>query len=146
MCISCAGHILDKLEIPMMVENSTDPLETAFTISVDAKNGTTTGVSISDRLKTIKVFVSPTGKPEHLIRPGHMFPLRARDGLLKDRSGHTEASVTLMKMAGLKEVAVISEVMNNDGTMARLPDLEKLAIEHHLRVVSIADIKEELGI
>ena len=146
MCIPTTNEILTRLEIPMMVQSSTDPLETPFTVSVDAKHGTTTGVSVSDRLKTIQVFLNEKSVPGDLIRPGHMFPLRARNGLLSERQGHTEASVTLMKLIGLKPVAVISEIMNEDGSMARMLDLELFASKHHLRIVSIEEIKEAAGL
>lgn len=146
MCLPTAGEVLDNLKIPMMVQNSTDPLETPFTISVDASKGTTTGVSASDRVCTIQTMLDTTSKPEDLIRPGHLFPLRARDGRLRDRRGHTEASVTLMEVLGLFPLSVIVEIMNDDGSMSRLPELERLATQHHLRIISIEDICEELGI
>lgn len=142
MCLASSGEILDRLEVPMMVENSTDPLQTPFTVSVDASRGITTGVSVADRLKTIAVMVDPHSTPDDLIRPGHLFPLRARDGLLNDRKGHTEGSVTLMRLAELPEVAIICEIMNDDGTMARMHDLELFAQEHGLAIISIREIEE----
>lgn len=141
MCLASSGRILDRLEVPLMVQNSTDPLETPFTVSVDASVGISTGVSIQDRLVTMEVMCSPDSTPSDLARPGHLFPLRARDGLLNDRKGHTEASVTLMRMAGMVEVAMICEIMNNDGTMARMHDLERFALEHGLTIISIAEIE-----
>ena len=146
MCIAAPGSIMDRLKLPMMVAHTEDPLETPFTVSCDAKYGTSTGVSVSDRMKTLSVFVNEDSNPEELVRPGHLFPLRAKDGLLKDRQGHTEASVTLMKLAGVKPVAVICEIMNDDGSMAKLMDLEEFASEHHLRIISIKEIKEAVGL
>jgi len=147
MCLPTSGEILDRLNIPMMVEreDSTDPLETPFTVSVDAIEGITTGVSASDRVKTIQEMCHPLSRAEDLQKPGHLFPLRARSNLLEDRQGHTEASVTLMRMLGYTEVAVISEIMNDDGTMARLPELQVLAAEHRLHIISIEEISEEIG-
>jgi len=146
MCISATGPTMDRLNLPPMWADAEDPLETPFTVSCDAKYGTSTGVSVSDRLKTLAVFINEDSSPDDLIRPGHMFPLRAKDGLLKERQGHTEASVTLMKLAGMKPVAMISEIMNDDGSMAKLLDLEEFASEHHLRIVSIKEIKEAAGL
>ena len=148
MCLPMSGEVLDHLDIPMMipVEDSTDPLNTPFTVSVDSLQGISTGVSASDRVKTIEVVCNSSSKPNELARPGHLFPLRARDNLLADRQGHTEASVALTRMLGYTEVAVISEIMNDDGTMARLPELQVLAAEHQLHIISIEEVIEELGI
>lgn len=148
MCLPTSGEILDRLEIPMMVpiEDSNDPLETPFTVSVDAIEGITTGVSASDRVKTIQEMCHPESRAADLQKPGHLFPLRARDNLLEDRQGHTEASVALTRMLNYTEVAVISEIMNEDGTMARLPELQVLAAEHQLHIISIEEVIEELGI
>lgn len=128
-CIAASGEILDSLQIPQMVDVSNDPLETPFTVSVDSMR-VTTGVSVDDRLRTIEVFANSNSLPGDLIRPGHMFPLRARSGLLRDRQGHTEGSVTLMKLAGLRESAVICEIMAPDGSMARLESLKSYARNH----------------
>ena len=144
MCLPVSGQLLDRLDIPMMVQNSTDPLNTPFTVSVDAKKGVTTGVSAGDRLATIKTMLNATSRPKDLTRPGHLFPLRARDELLLERRGHTEASVVLTKILDMTPLAVISEIMNFDGSMSRLPDLDKLAYRHDLQMVSIEDICEEL--
>jgi len=144
MCLPTTGEILDRLDVPMMVSDSSDPLETPFTVSVDARYNITTGVSAADRVETIKVMCDPTSKPEHLVRPGHLFPLRARDKLLAERRGHTEASVTLLRMLDMQPVAVIAEIMNDDGTMARVPELEKMAKEHELHIIAIDDIVEAL--
>lgn len=142
MCLPIAGAILDRLEIPPMVTNNTDKNETPFTVSIDARDGITTGMSVYDRLKTISVLLSPESLPEELTRPGHLFPLRARDNLLKERRGHTEGSVQLVKLAGLSPVAMICEIMNNDGTMTKGGDLEAFAAEHGLRVISIEEVYE----
>lgn len=144
MCLPTTKEVLDRLAIPMMVENSTDPLNTPFTVSVDAKYNIATGVSAADRVETIKVMCDPTSKPDHLVRPGHLFPLRARDRLLEARRGHTEASVTLLRMLDMQPVAVISEIMNDDGTMARLPELQVMARHHDLLIISIDDIVSAL--
>ena len=144
MCIACAGEILDRLDVPLMVEYNTDKNETPFTVSVDAANGTTTGMSVNDRLTTIDVLVDDNSKPQDLNRPGHLFPLRAKDGLLKERRGHTEGSVALMKLAGLKPVAIISEIMTDEGTMAKGGQINKFATEHGLTLISIEEIYEEV--
>lgn len=144
MCLPAEGSILDRLEIPMMVTNNTDKLATPFTVSIDASQDIETGVSVSDRLKTIQLLVDENSKPTDLSRPGHLFPLRPRKGGLRERQGHTEASVTLMQMAGVTPVAVIAEIMNDDGTMARMPDLEKFAEKFKLTIVTIDEIIEAL--
>lgn len=140
MCMPCDGEILDRLNIHPMVERSTDKLGTPFTVSVDAVNGTTTGMSVSDRVKTIKTIISSDSKPEDLARPGHLFPLRANKQGLFGRQGHTEGSVTLAKLAGFISAAVIMEIMADDGKMARMDSLRKLAEKHDLRIVSIGEI------
>jgi 3,4-dihydroxy 2-butanone 4-phosphate synthase/GTP cyclohydrolase II len=140
MCIPCCGKILDKLELPAMVTKSTDPNETPFTVSVDACKGTTTGMSVDDRLKTISVLCNDNSLPEDLNRPGHLFPLRPKDGLLKERRGHTESSIELVKLAGMKPVCVIVEIINDDGTMARYDDLVKFAKVNNFSIVSVKDI------
>lgn len=142
MCIPSNGKVLDQLNLPPMVQNSTDRNQTPFTVSVDAAEGTTTGMSAFDRLKTIGVFLDPNAQPQHLNRPGHLFPLRARDGLLKERRGHTETSVELMRASNLKEVAVIVEVINDDGTMAKENDLRKFCKKHNIRIISVQEIYE----
>lgn len=147
MCVPCAGYVLDRLKIPMMVppDKATDPFKTPFTVSVDARRGITTGVSATDRVETIKIINNPFSEPDDLVRPGHLFPLRARDGLLDERRGHTEGSVTLMNFLNKYPIAVIVEIMNDDGTMARMKDLEKLATQHNLNILSIEEIAHELG-
>ena len=139
MCLPTSGEILDALEIPMMVDKSTDPLETAFTVSVDGMK-TTTGMSVFDRLETISVLLNPESKPEELQRPGHLFPLRPKAGLLQERRGHTETSIELMKLCGLREVAIIVEIMNDDGTMKKGTDLEEYAEKHDLVLVSVEEV------
>jgi len=142
MCLPCDGGILDKMQLPPMVANSTDPNETPFTVSIDALEGCTTGMSVHDRLKTINVLMNPDSKPEELARPGHLFPLRPRNGLLKERRGHTEGSIQLMNLAGMQPVAMIVEIMNTDGTMAKGGDLNKFAVEHGLSIISIEEVYE----
>lgn len=135
------GQRLDELRIPMMVGENTARHGTAFTVSVEAKRrGVTTGISAYDRAETVKAIVDPATKPEDLARPGHTFPLRARDGGVLVRAGHTEASVDLARLAGLYPAGVLCEIMNEDGSMARLPQLEELAKEFGLKIASIADL------
>jgi 3,4-dihydroxy 2-butanone 4-phosphate synthase/GTP cyclohydrolase II len=129
------------LHLEMMVGNNTDPMETAFTISVDAKgNGVTTGISASDRAKTIKALLDSETKPHDLSRPGHIFPLKAKEGGVLRRTGHTEAAIDFARLAGLKPAGVIVEIMNEDGTMARLPQLVEVAKKFDLKLVSIEDL------
>jgi 3,4-dihydroxy 2-butanone 4-phosphate synthase/GTP cyclohydrolase II len=140
VCLPIIGKRLDELKIHPMVHEGTDIMETAFTVSIDAKNGITTGISAHDRALTIKTVLDPKTKPEDLTRPGHIFPLRANDGGVLRRAGHTEAAVDLARLAGLYPAGVICEIMNEDGTMARLKDLEKFAHLHNLKIISIADL------
>jgi len=142
MCLPTAGDVLDRLELPPMVQDNTDPNETPFTVSIDALEGTTTGMSVHDRLKTISILLDDDSRPEELSRPGHLFPLRARDNLLKERRGHTEGSVQLMQLAGMKSIAMIVEIMNDDGTMAKGGDLDKFANTHGLSIISIEEVYE----
>ena len=140
MCIPIDGKRLDELNIPMMVVNNTDKLNTPFTVSVDGKKNTTTGMSVQDRLETIKVLLNPDSKPEDLARPGHMFPLRSAENGVLERQGHTESAVDLCKLAGLQPIAVIAEIMNEDGSMAKLPELEEFAEKHKLSIYTIKDL------
>ncbi len=140
ICVAMTGKRLDELQIPMMVMENTATYGTAFTISVDAIEGCTTGISAQDRARTIQVLIDPHTKPEDLARPGHMFPLRAKEGGVLVRAGQTEASVDLAKMAGLYPAGVICEVMDADGTMARMPRLEEIAAEHGLNIISVEQI------
>tara|TARA_B100000749_G_C18413327_1_gene460096 strand:- start:480 stop:1529 length:1050 start_codon:yes stop_codon:yes gene_type:complete len=134
------GERLEKLNLPLMVQQNTAPLSTAFTVSVDALNGTTTGISAHDRSITIKALVEDGTKPENLGRPGHIFPLRYVEGGVLKRTGQTEASVDICRIAGLKEAAIICEIMADDGQMARMPALEDFASNHDLKIISVADL------
>lgn len=140
VCVSLEGSRLDALQIPMMVQENTSKFETAFTIPVEAREGTTTGISAADRSTTILKLVDPKAKPQDFTRPGHMFPLRARDGGVLVRSGQTEASVDCAKIAGLFPAGVICEIMNEDGTMARLPQLIEFSKQHSIKIISVADL------
>jgi len=140
VCMPVIGQRLDELRIPLMVRENTSRFSTAFTVSVEAKHRVTTGISAVDRAETIKAIIDPATKPEDLGQPGHMFPLRARDGGVLVRAGHTEAIVDLAKLAGLYRAGVICEIMNEDGTMARLPQLEVMADKLGLKIVSVADL------
>lgn len=140
ICAPLTAERLDKLQIPLMVIENSESYRTPFTISVDYRIGTTTGVSASDRSATIKALASEDSVPADFCRPGHIFPLRYREGGVLKRAGHTEAAIDLAKMAGLSPAGVLSEIVNDDGSMARLPELEKFAQEHNLRLISVADI------
>ena len=140
VCVAMPGERLDALDIPLMVSRNTESLKTAFTVSVDYIPGTTTGISAADRAKTVRALVSEGSRPEDFARPGHIFPLRANpDGVL-GRTGHTEAAVDLCRLAGKFPSGTICEVANDDGTMARLPQLEVFAERHGLLVVTIKDL------
>jgi 3,4-dihydroxy 2-butanone 4-phosphate synthase/GTP cyclohydrolase II len=141
LCTSVGRKVAERLQLPQMETNNTDPYGTAFTISVDYKT-TTTGISAYDRATTIKAIADPTSKPEDFFRPGHCFPLVAKDGGVLERNGHTEASVTLARLAGEPEVAYICEVMKADGHMARRPQLREIAKEYHMPFLTIADLQE----
>jgi 3,4-dihydroxy 2-butanone 4-phosphate synthase / GTP cyclohydrolase II len=140
ICMPMTGERLDALRIPMQSSNNTSLFGTAFTVSVEAKYGTTTGISAADRACTVQTLVNPKTKPEEIAMPGHMFPLRARDGGVLVRTGQTEATVDLARMAGFKPAGVCCEIMNEDGTMARMPQLEKFAKKHDLKIISVADL------
>jgi len=140
ICLPITGQRLDELKIPIMVRENTSQFDSAFTVSVEAKYKVTTGISAGDRATTVRVLIDPATKPEDIVYPGHMFPLRAREGGVLVRAGHTEASVDLARLAGLYPAAVICEVMNDDGTMARLPDLEGLAAKYGMKIVSVAQL------
>jgi len=142
ICLALTGDRLDQLDLPLMVSKNTDTNQTAFTISIDAGRhfGVTTGISAEDRAKTIQVAIDPQTKPEDLNRPGHIFPIRARKGGVLKRAGHTEAGVDLAKLAGLDPSAVICEIQNSDGSMARLPELIKYAQKFNLKIITIADL------
>ncbi len=142
ICLAMTGDRLDKLDLPLMVSNNTDPNQTAFTVSIDASPqlGVSTGISAEDRTRTIQLAIAPETRPEDLRRPGHIFPLRAREGGVLKRAGHTEAAVDLARLAGLTPAGVICEIQNADGSMARLGDLIAYARTHDLKIVSIADL------
>jgi 3,4-dihydroxy 2-butanone 4-phosphate synthase/GTP cyclohydrolase II len=140
ICMPVEGSRLDDLRLPLMVADNTESQRTAFTVSVDARHGTTTGISGADRCTTVHALLDPATRPEDLARPGHIFPLRYREGGVLKRAGHTEAAVDLARMAGLAPAGVLAEVVNDDGTMARLPALEAFAAEHGLQLISIADL------
>ena len=142
MCIPITSEKAKQLNLHPMVENVTDPNQTPFTVSVDGRDGTTTGMSAYDKLETLKIILDDNTKPEELTRPGHLFPLIAKDGLLTERRGHTEGSIELIKLAGFKSVAVIIEIVNDDGTMAKGSDLDRFAIRNGLTMVSIEEIYE----
>ncbi|MEE8471412.1 MAG: 3,4-dihydroxy-2-butanone-4-phosphate synthase, partial [Dehalococcoidia bacterium] len=140
ICIAMTGERLDELRIPLMVYDNTSKFASPFTISVEAKHGVTTGISAHDRAITVKALVDAATKPEDISRPGHTFPLRARDGGVLVRAGHTEAVVDLARVAALYPAGVICEILSEDGTMARLPELEVMAAEHGIKIVSVAQI------
>ena len=142
ICVSLTNERADELDLPPMVTDNTAPLGTAFTVSVDAKRNTTTGISASDRAETILQIVDPKTQPFDLARPGHIFPLRAKDGGVLVRAGQTEGSMDLSRLAGLKPAGVICEIMSPDGSMARRAELEQIAREHNLKIVTIRDLVE----
>ena len=140
LCAPLTGEDCDRLALPPMSVTNTDRKQTAYTVSVDARDGTSTGISAADRALTLRLLADPAGKAEHFTRPGHVFPLRAKEGGVLRRPGHTEAGVDLARLAGLHPAAVIGEVVNDDGTMKRLPELTAFAAEHGLTLISIADL------
>lgn len=140
ICMPMESDQLERLQLPRMVPENTDQLETGFTVSVDAKEGITTGISAQDRATTIQTAVDPATGPDDLIRPGHIFPLRAVEGGVLKRAGHTEAAVDLARMAGYHPAGVICEIMSPDGTMARRPELEEFSRQHDLLMVTIEDL------
>jgi 3,4-dihydroxy 2-butanone 4-phosphate synthase / GTP cyclohydrolase II len=141
ICMPLLGERLDELSLPLMVSVNTESNRTAFTVSVDYRHGTTTGISSADRAATIKALIDPATRPEDLARPGHIFPLRYREGGTLNRAGHTEAAVDLSRMAGLYPAGILCEIVSEDKSdMARLPELEKFCAEHGLLLISIADL------
>ena len=140
ICLTLDRAQVKKLDLPMMVEKNKSPYETGFTVSIEARTGVTTGISAADRARTIQVAVKPDAKPEDIVSPGHIFPLRARRGGVLERTGQTEGSVDLARLAGMMPAGVICEIMKDDGTMARMPDLEKFAVEHDMKIATIADL------
>jgi len=142
VCLSMTGEKLDSLNLPMMVKDNTSPFNTGFTVSIEARRGVTTGISAADRATTILTAIADDTKPSDLVRPGHIFPLRARKGGVMVRAGQTEGSVDLARLAGLKPAGVICEIMDEDGTMSRMPSLEIFSEEHGIGICTIADLIE----
>ncbi|NTV15632.1 MAG: bifunctional 3,4-dihydroxy-2-butanone-4-phosphate synthase/GTP cyclohydrolase II [Desulfobulbaceae bacterium] len=140
ICLTMTAEQIEKLKLPMMVRENRSPFETAFTVSIEARSGVTTGISAADRAHTIQTAVRLDVKPEDIVSPGHIFPLRAKPGGVLVRTGQTEGSVDLARLAGLRPSAVICEIMNEDGTMSRMPDLKIFAKKHDLKIVTIADL------
>jgi 3,4-dihydroxy 2-butanone 4-phosphate synthase len=140
VCVAMDGERLDALDIPLMVRDNTESLKTAFTVSVDYIPGTTTGISAADRAATVRALMDKNARPDDFARPGHIFPLRAHPNGVLSRPGHTEAAVELARLAGLTPSGVICEVANDDGTMSRLPDLERFAKRHNLLLITIEDL------
>lgn len=140
ICMPMSGAMADHLQLPQMVPDNQSSQQTAFTISIGARQGITTGISAADRAHTIRIASAPNAGRADLVSPGHVFPLRARDGGVIERAGHTEAAVDLAKLAGFSPSGVICEVMNDDGTMARMPQLTEFARIHDLKIGAIADL------
>ncbi|MCK6526738.1 3,4-dihydroxy-2-butanone-4-phosphate synthase [Myxococcota bacterium] len=140
ICLPLTEERIDHLRLPMMVRDNTSRYTTAFTVSIEARRGVSTGISAADRAATVLAAVAEDARPEDLVSPGHVFPLRARDGGVLVRSGQTEGSVDLARLAGFKPAGVICEIMNEDGTMARLPELLQFAARHRLRILTVADL------
>ena len=142
VCVPMTGEDLDRLNLPLMTQQNLERMRTAYTISVDAARGVTTGISAADRARTIQLLAGPKTQPDDLVRPGHVFPLRYREGGVLRRAGHTEAAIDLARLAGLRPAGVLAEVVNDDGTMARLPALLKFAKKHRLKICTIAALIE----
>ena len=140
ICLPMAPALIDQLRLPLMAQRNGSRFGTNFTISIEAREGVTTGISAADRAATIRAAVADGARPEDLVTPGHVFPLRARGGGVLSRTGQTEGSVDLARLAGLKPAAVICEIMKDDGSMARMADLELFAEEHGLKIAAIRDI------
>lgn len=140
VCVCLTEEACDRMALPPMVSTNTNTQGTAFTVAIEAAEGVTTGVSAHDRLLTIKAAANPNGRPEDLRRPGHVYPLLARSGGVLERRGHTESSIDLCRLAGLEPAGVLCELMHPDGTMMRLPDVAKYALEHGMAMISVEDI------
>jgi 3,4-dihydroxy 2-butanone 4-phosphate synthase / GTP cyclohydrolase II len=140
ICLSLTPERVEQLQLPMMTTDNTSSFGTAFTISIEAKKGVTTGISAADRATTIKTAISPKAGPEDLARPGHVFPLRSKPGGVLQRTGQTEGSVDLARLAGLYPAGVICEIMNEDGTMSRVPQLTEFAKKHHMKIITVKDL------
>src|SRR5271167_1500834 len=142
ICVPMEGKDLDRLDLPLMTVRNTESMRTAYTISVDAKKGVTTGISAADRSRTIRLLADPGTVAQDMARPGHVFPLRYREGGVLRRAGHTEAAVDLARLAGLRPAGVLAEIVNDDGSMSRLPQLLKFARKHGLEICAVADLIE----
>ncbi len=140
ICLTMSPDLVDRLRLPMMVRDNKSPYGTGFTVSIEARSGVSTGISAADRARTIQAAVAPDAKPSDLVSPGHIFPLRAKEGGVLVRTGQTEGSVDLARLAGMTTAGVICEIMNEDGTMSRMPDLEIFAGKHGLKIATIADL------
>ncbi len=140
ICLALTGERCDELGLDLMAAKNESPFQTAFTVSIEAREGITTGISAHDRAHTVQVAIDPSSRPADLVQPGHIFPLKAKDGGVLERTGQTEAAVDLARLAGLNPSGVICEVMNDDGTMARVPDLELYCQKHGLKIVTVADL------
>ncbi|WP_256702502.1 3,4-dihydroxy-2-butanone-4-phosphate synthase [Burkholderia sp. SRS-W-2-2016] len=145
ICVSMPGRVLDRLDLPPMVQQNDEPFRTAFAVSVDLRHGVTTGISAADRAATIGALASPKAVADDFVRPGHVFPLRAREGGVTERRGHTEAAYDLVRLAGRGYAGVLCELVNDDGTMARRPDLVRFAVAHGLTLISIAQLLAYCG-
>lgn len=142
ICLAMAPHLIDRLKLPLMAQNNTSRFGTPFTVSIEAREGVTTGISAADRAQTIRTAIDPLKGPNDIAMPGHMFPLRAHPEGVRGRRGQTEGSVDIMQLAGLTHAAVICEIMNDDGTMARMPQLKTFAHRHRMHIGTVADIVE----
>src|SRR3954471_17347319 len=140
ICLALTPDRCDDLGLDLMAAKNESPFETAFTVSIEAREGVTTGISAADRAQTIQVAIDPRSKPRDLVQPGHIFPLKAKEGGVLERTGQTEAAVDLARLAGLTPAGVICEVMNDDGTMARVPDLVDYCRRHGLKMITVADL------
>src|SRR5256885_828074 len=140
ICLALTPQRCDELGLDLMAAKNESPFETAFTVSVEARDGISTGISAADRARTIQVAIDPESAPRDLVQPGHVFPLKAKPGGVLERTGQTEAAVDLARLAGLNPAGVICEVMNDDGTMARVPDLERYCERHGLKMITVADL------
>jgi 3,4-dihydroxy 2-butanone 4-phosphate synthase len=142
VCLCMTGEALDRLELPLMVRNNESRYRTAFTVSIEAREGVTTGVSAADRVTTIRAAIAPGARPQDIVSPGHVFPLRAAAGGVLERGGHTEGSVELAVLAGLQPAAVLCELTNPDGTMSKGEQIQRFAARHQMVVLSIAELTE----
>src|SRR4051794_14858857 len=140
ICLALTGQRCDELGLDLMAAKNETPFETAFTVSIEARDGVTTGISAADRARTIQVAIDPRSRPRDLVQPGHVFPLKAKEGGVLERTGQTEAAVDLARLAGLNPSGVICEIMNDDGTMARVPDLVPYCERHGLKMILVADL------